>query len=371
LKAVIDMPKAKIKKLQSVRDTDLIEKRNVLNQLCPNEMGLQEMRFFTIYLSKINARDITTRYVRFPVREFQQLMNLERADISNLAETADKLLRQIVNIPLESGGFEKFQLFNKCIVDRDKFGAWYIEINAHDDALPLMFDFKERYFTYQLRSVLYLKSVNQIRLYELLKENVHNGSVTFELGELKLKLGICRKNGAEHYSRWQSLKERVLEPCRKALEATDIRFTFSPVKSSRAVTAVEFLITCVGYKGETESSDDSFKTPASAQYSDVLTVYYGKAVMNDISEKLLVLLLKHLTELFTAEELPVETVEYEEADIADCDPRLYKVLHNAYMTYLQNKLKTNIKNPYGYIKKLCTQFTAEEAEGYRKQISLL
>jgi hypothetical protein len=368
------MPKTNIKKIQSVRETDLIEKRNVLNQLCPNEMGLQELRFFTIYLSKINARDIDTRYVRFPVREFQQLMNLERADISNLAETADKLLRQIVNIPLDSGGFEKFQLFNKCIVDRDKLGAWYIEINAHDDALPLMFDFKERYFTYQLRSVLYLKSVNQIRLYELLKENVHNGSVTYELDELKLKLGICRKNGAEHYSRWQSFKERVLEPCRKALEATDIRFTFSPVKANRAVTAIEFLITCVGYKGDAESSGDTLKTAESVDYgNDYLLAYYGTAVNNSIRAKLLIKLLKHITERFTLEGVPAAKYwEYDEDTIlAKDDPRLYRILRNAYMAYLQNSEKTIIKNPYGYIKKLCTKFAAEEAEGYRKQISLL
>jgi hypothetical protein len=368
------MSKTKIKKIQSVRDTDLIEKRNLLNQLCPNEMGLQELRFFTIYLSKINARDIETRYVRFPVREFKQLMNLERADISNLAETADKLLRQIVHIPRDSGGFEKFQLFNKCIVDRDKYGAWYIEINAHDDALPLMFDIKDRYFSYQLRSVLYLKSVNQIRLYELLKENVHAGAVTFELTELKLKLGICRKNGTEHYSRWQSFKERVLEPCRKALEATDIRFTFSPVKANRAVIAIDFLITCVGYKCEADTFDDSpelpDKTPDTLDFSNILFRYYSRAVSNDIKESLLMKLLKHITELFAAEELPMITTEYDGYEIADCEPRVFDILHKAYAVYLQNKLKTHIKNPYGYIKRLCTEFITEEAAEYRKQTKL-
>jgi hypothetical protein len=65
------MPKAKIKKLQSIRDTDLIERRNILNQLHPNKMGLQELRFFAIYLSKINARDVTTRFVRTQARQLR------------------------------------------------------------------------------------------------------------------------------------------------------------------------------------------------------------------------------------------------------------------------------------------------------------
>ena len=47
---------------------------------------------------------------------------------------------------------------------------WFVEINASDDALPLMFDFKNRYFKYALWNALRLKSPNQIRMYEILKQ---------------------------------------------------------------------------------------------------------------------------------------------------------------------------------------------------------
>jgi plasmid replication initiation protein len=343
-----------LKQLQSIRDTDLIERRNILNQLHPNKMGLQELRFFAIYLSKINARDVTTRFVRFPVREFQQIMNLERSDISHLKETTDNLLRQIVHIPRESGGYESFQLFNKCIVDRDSLGSWYIEINAHDDALPLMFDFKERYFTYQLRSVLYLKSVNQVRLYELLKENAYDGTATFDLDELKLKLGICIKNGDERYSRWQNFKSRVLDPCRKALESTDIRFAYTPVKENRKVTAVAFEICFVGYADE---MPEALKTPETVAYGDPILEYYGKAVENTLTEARLKSLLKHIAERFMAEHLPLETVERDGVTVIPaCDTRVFDIIREAYVTYLQNREKSVIKNSYGYLKKLCTAF---------------
>jgi len=58
-------PVAKIKK------NYLILKRNVLNEIRSNNMTLQELRFFSIYLSKINKdKPAETRVVRFPLDDF-------------------------------------------------------------------------------------------------------------------------------------------------------------------------------------------------------------------------------------------------------------------------------------------------------------
>ena len=57
-------------------ETAVVSKRNVLNELRSNNMTLQELRFFSIYLSKINPQDIDTRVVRFPLDDFQKIMNL-------------------------------------------------------------------------------------------------------------------------------------------------------------------------------------------------------------------------------------------------------------------------------------------------------
>ena len=57
-------------------ETAVVSKRNVLNELRSNNMTLQELRFFSIYLSKINPQDIDTRVARFPLDDFQKIMNL-------------------------------------------------------------------------------------------------------------------------------------------------------------------------------------------------------------------------------------------------------------------------------------------------------
>ena len=209
----------------SIKMNYLIEKRNVLNEIRANGMTLQELRFFSIYLAKINARDTSTRRVKFSFNDFQKIMELGRLNLVQLCHTVDGLLRHIVGITLEDGTHTRFQLFKKAVIYPDAVSGLCVEIDAHDDALPLMFEFKEKYFTYELWNALRLKSSNQIRMYEILKQYERIGQRTLEIGKLREMLGI-EKN--EH-PRYNNFRTRVLDACQEALAMyTDIRFTFEP-----------------------------------------------------------------------------------------------------------------------------------------------
>ena len=81
--------------MAKIKGTELVEKRNVLNELKANNMTLQEIRFFSIYLSKINAREISTRKVRFPLLDFQKIMDLGRMNIQHIKRATDGLLTKI------------------------------------------------------------------------------------------------------------------------------------------------------------------------------------------------------------------------------------------------------------------------------------
>lgn len=212
----------------------LVEKRNILNELRSNNMGVQELRFFSIYLSKINARDISTKDVRFYLDDFRRIMDLGRINISTLKNTTNQLLGQIVHIPNPEGrdeeAFISFHLFDTCKVGKDETGKWYVEITAHEKALPLMFDFKDRYFTYKLWNVLNLKSVNQLRMYELLKQYEHIGKREMYITDLRELLGISPNK----YTRWERFRTHILDSCQKALsEHTDICYTYEKGKSGQ------------------------------------------------------------------------------------------------------------------------------------------
>lgn len=222
--------------------TNIIEKRNVLNEIRCNNMHLQELRFFTIYLSKINARDPDgTRRVRFPLSDFLAIMELSKANIADLKRTTNNLLCKIVNVPTGHGGYTAFQLFKECTVDKDNSnGIWYIEIDAHDKALPLMFEFKRDYFTYELWNALQLTSSNQLRMYEILKQYQQKRERVIELEKLKELLYINKNE----YPRFGDFKIWVLNACQKALkENTDICFDYELIKKAKGkVHAIKFLI---------------------------------------------------------------------------------------------------------------------------------
>ena len=204
-------------------ETAIVEKRNVLNELRSNSMTVQELRFFSIYLSKINPWDISTRNVRFTITDFQRIMGFGKLNIGQLRASTDSLLSKIVHVPTERGGYSSFQLFKRCRVDKNENDEWFVEIDAHDDALPLMFEFKNKYFKYALWNALRLKSPNQIRMYEILKQYEGLGKRELTISDLKALIGIDKKE----YDRWNNFKIRVLDSCQQALkENTDICYTY-------------------------------------------------------------------------------------------------------------------------------------------------
>ena len=217
-----------------------VEKRNDLNEIRTKHMTMQQLRFFAIYLSRINARDESTRRVRFPLADFQKIMGLGRLNIANLKAATDGLLCQIVHLPTKNGGYKSFQLFKECTVDKAHDGEWFVEIDAHDKALPMFFDFKEKYFTYDVGNVLRLGSSNQMRMYEILKQRqTLRQPVIIQLQELRELLGL----DDDKYTRYQDFRVRILDKAQKELaEQTDIKFTYEPVKKGRKIAALAFNI---------------------------------------------------------------------------------------------------------------------------------
>lgn len=209
-------------------DKAIVEKRNILNAIRSNSMTLQELRFFSIYLSKINPWDKSTRVVRFPLNDFRRIMGLGNGEnITHFRYTIRHILQQVVEVPNEKGsGYTAFQLFKRAKIEKDENDEWYVEFDAHDDALPLMFDFKNRYFKYELWNALRLKSSNQVRMYEILKQYEGLGKRELTVTQLRELLGIG-KNEYTDRTGWSNFKKKVLDSCQQALkETTDICYTY-------------------------------------------------------------------------------------------------------------------------------------------------
>jgi len=349
--------------MAKLKENYLVEKRNLLNEIRANNMTMQELRFFAIYLSKINARDVNTRAVRFPMDDFRAIMELGRIDIRYMKTVTNSLLGKVVNVPIvdEKGkyrGYTAFQLFKECTVSHDESGEWYVEIDAHDKALPLMFEFKRDYFSYPIFNALRLKSTNQIRMYELLKQYEKVGSKIYAIDELKQDLWLKK----DEYPRFGDFKTYVLNACQQALrEHTDIKFTYEPYGKKGQGGKIQYLkfiieknidyidqLTLDMFIDEQKASADeyddglreyeTFEEAAAAKYRDKIN-FFMKACKNEFSFQEIIVLFNDMQKW-----LPY--------DLIDSEVRCYDYLSDKYQEMLMRSARFEIKHRHGYMRRL-------------------
>jgi len=346
------MPKSELQKKY------LVTKQNVLNEMRTNNMTLQELRLFSIYLSKINPQDKSTRVLKFPLADFQEIMDLVRLHIDHLQSVADSLLKKTITLAEEYGGFTMFQLFKIFKVYRDENGQWLVEIDAHDMALPLMFDFKSHYFKYELWNTLRLKSKNQFRMYEILKQYERVGVRTISVKDLKEQLGIDENE----YPQFKHFKQNVLTVCQKALaEYTDISYTYEPCgKKGRGGKILELKFTITKNKdyidplGLDKFIDLSNKTIIKDDYQEINLDDLDEngnihsTGTSPIYEERITFLMDACNNEFTREEIIV---------LFDIMPSWVKHDENDSHDFLQSKYREmNMRKPnvsrFGYLKKI-------------------
>lgn len=339
-------------------ETAVVSKRNVLNELRSNNMTLQELRFFSIYLSKINPQDIDTRVVRFPLDDFQKIMNLGKLNITQLKSNIDSLLTKVVHVPNENGGFSAFQLFKRCRVNKDELDSWFVEINAHDDALPLMFDFKEKYFKYELWNALRLKSSNQIRMYEIMKQYEFIGHHEWSVQELRELLYI----GENEYSGrtgWSDFRKNILDACQAALkESTDICYTYERGKTGKGgkwLTIIFHIEKNNDYIDQLTLADFIDMQPSSQLIEDDMIegqatffeeeIEYGSELANFLGRNAL------------DNEFTPEQVRVIQDFVIQAVPASDYLERNNYLIRMVHKMNAqpNIKNRYAYLCKMLEQ----------------
>lgn len=228
------MPKQKKEELSS---SNWIVKSNKLNEIRHTKMTLTQTRLFSIYLSKINPMDISSREVTFKLDEYAKIMAFKRFNITKLRKTFIDLTRLVVHFIRDTNdydektglrGFEMVSslLFKRFKLYKDDNDEWTVSIDCHDDVLYLMFELKKHFFKYKLFNALRLASPNQQRMYELLKQYEYVGAREISVKDLREFLGLKENE----YPRWDNFRYRILETSQIALEKyTDIKFTWEVV----------------------------------------------------------------------------------------------------------------------------------------------
>lgn len=340
----------------------VVEKKNVLNEFKTKDMDLQELRLFSIYLAKINARNENTRLVRFSLNDFKEIMNLENIKPSVMQKVTDSLLHKIFYVPnTETGGYNSFVLFQQCKVDKDDNDEWYIELDVSNQALPLMFNYKNNYFKYELWNIINLNSVFLIRMYEILKQHEYQHEFEISVEDLKSLLGM--ENG--YPNRFDRFKERVLDKSKKILsEKTDISFTYSKGKSGFGGKwlTIKFLIE----KNPIHSKLGIEKYLTASEIEEIESLSENKDIlsMDYVRDKYL----KYFTkkEFNSLKEICCSTLLLSDIDDEEnkiCATVLLKTIND----FEVKNEKGDIHNKLSYIKKILDNNADNEIESYKKR----
>lgn len=226
-------------KMQKLNKDNWIVRTNALNEMRDSNMTLTEMRLFVIYQSKINPYDKSSRVIEFELSEFERIMEIQRANVTVLEQLGRRIVTRTATIRDDNGGFRIMPLFGEFRLYKREDNKWWVEIDSHDKILPYLFEFKKRFFKYQLWNALKLKSINQQRMYEVLKQYEVAKAAEIDIDILKALLGISQKQ----YLDWRNFKRSVLDVCQKELsEHTDVNFTYEPIKRGKGgkVVAIKF-----------------------------------------------------------------------------------------------------------------------------------
>ncbi|MCP1386491.1 replication initiation protein [Runella salmonicolor] len=239
----------KIRKEYVKEDVRFIKKANELVE-ARYKFDIWETRIFAITLSMIHPSDADFKEYKINVGQVIDEFGLSKGGeiYQFLREAALGLQKKIIAIQSERDGFKTeltiplFTGIERVIDERAKKDTEKsIWVTFEPRLKPFLLELKARYLIYDIRSILSIKSVHSIRIYELLKQYEKIGSRTFDIDELKLILGIA----ADEYALYGHFKDKVILKAQEDLNAnrdTDIKFSFEEIKQGRKVVRIKFNI---------------------------------------------------------------------------------------------------------------------------------
>lgn len=328
----------------------IIEKSNQLNLFFATTkdeaMTLTELRFFCIYLSKLNARNPDKRTIDIPISEFEKIFNV-KINSTEFTKQLKNILRRVLYIK-ENGNNILINLYSKFQWSNDN--PQTITAACNSDIIPFLFEIRNNYTSYRLESISKLNSVSKIRLYELMKQYERIKKIKIDIYEL-LGMLFCTEK------LFKNFRIRVLEPAIKDInEFTDITVRYEKVLKCRKCVALNFFI-----------SSKSAERPIVEMQSEQVPKLIEKSSEKVKRKSLRDLYLQYFSdEQF---ELFVSTIEIALQDYPDSVIKkgITAILTDCIGKFTEQKGKKEIKSNYGYMNSIIFKVTEEYKKKHKPQ----
>lgn len=245
------------------------------------ELDLNEKRLLLLAMSRIRSSDKELFTHKIGMSELAT--HLGSNPYARAERAARGLLRRLVYVPTENGGFKEFQwttVAEYVPSESSELGESYVKIRLNEELAPLLLELRERYNTIPLLDLLPMESFNGQRLYEILWHDSHGGEkkvLTYAITDLKFSLGMrtleqrgSKKVWVEKYKAWRDFRKMLERAQEEFLTHGRLRFTFDALRQGRAIQQVRFHLAFMNNKSPLTTSTEQFVTEPRSQEAILL-----------------------------------------------------------------------------------------------------
>lgn len=215
---------------------NLVVKSNTLIQNTRFNLSVQEQKIILYLISKIEPTDEMFKEYEFDLKHLCDICGIEYngKNYQNFKNSIKCLADSSFWLIAENGGEVLCRWIEKAYISKNNTS---IRIRLDNDLMPYLLTLKSNFTMYELENTLQMQSKYSIRLYELLKSYAYLGKYVVSVEELKKLLNSAK------YELYRDFRINVIDKAIKEInEYTDIDITYNPIRTSRTITDIEFII---------------------------------------------------------------------------------------------------------------------------------
>ncbi len=223
----------------------VVQSNKLIESHYKQQYTVQEQRMVLWVISEIHKEDYFIgeykyKTITVSAQKYAELVGIDIKDVYKRAqEIGDNLMQKVITIKTDKGENQGWEMFHW--VESMKYDGGIIEVLISPKIIPYIIDLKEKFTSFRLENVLYLRSSHAIKLYQILAQYKQIGEREITIDDLKSMLGV---NDEKTYKLFGAIKRRILEISKREINAkTDLIISYSLIKRSRKVIAIKFKIT--------------------------------------------------------------------------------------------------------------------------------
>lgn len=214
-----------------------IVKANEIIQRARIDLGIQELKTFAFILSKVKPTDQHGQWYTFSVQEYCKVCEIDSDNGKNY-QNVKKALKTLRDksfwLTDENGRETTVGWLDKVQINK---GSGKVKVRFDEDIEKYIIGWFEKYTQYSLCQVLPMQSQYSFLLFELLKSYANLKKYTFDIDDLKSKIG------GVNYLNFKDFRRNVLEKATKEINLyTDLEISWEPVTKGRKVIQITFYI---------------------------------------------------------------------------------------------------------------------------------